>query len=1647
MTRRWSEMRNSTLTIAVIAGIVGLLSLLVIVAPEADASYSGVTPPALGDWVINQDTTVLQENPTIVGNIIVQPGYSLYLRNSGVTIDSPTFAGQYGLSVEADGSIELSQTTFEAKDASKGWTCSIWGDAYLHDNVRLLNVHDGVKIYGGDVTITSTEIRAYGSYGVLIDGADPVLTDVDIYNENDYAVTWSGTYRSLSTVYGIRIYGSSIQMASPTLDDVMVHVRLTDTWSQSVYSSVTENMRVYGMYAYYADLGMPKDLNISMDVKVNASITFSYSYASFYSDMYVYGIYLGGGTKFTGFDNVLVSNSSYMVEVDQTGASSARMYNGFYFYGLYNSVSSTGSVPGTLSSLTIRGHQQEFDDNNSFASDYNYLYGEGIHWYPSSSAAPSGDFIIDNVTLDGIGILYGVRFSDYWDLTISNSNIVNNQIGDSTYHYPYPGFIYARYWSNDITLQSNLFENNVADLYNNYFFDMYYATGDFYLLDNVISENKFYDFYYHPHSSSYEAFDVNIEDNILFNNTFRGRLLSIDNADEINFLRNDLTGNRFNTHTMILNYLRGHTTFRDNTIINNQGTNYWCQPAYLGPEAKFEFYHNIVENNTFQYFWMNFYNIGPINFFDNEFTGNVFSSYFFYVYYPYGGDFKITGNEFFSNRFSSEGFYFNYIGQYSSSDKTDLQMYDNNFINNSGSTAPGDGIIKFYDPRQDFSSSGNYFEENSANCIALEYTNGYYASQYTFTVEGNEFVNNSGKAISFDRLDNINIIITRNVARGNGDYCVYMDFTYNYVDGPDSVYVTKNNFSNNPGGGIYLITGHWIYSYYGNPDQVVSVKRNILVNNGYKGWSLALIGLYKKPSLLANDMAGSAMGLYMERNYEDYRSQEFRMSFIEEVMDGGDEGVTAYGFAYIDADFKRCSMLNFTEALYAKDCVVTAWYSKVPEASGKTEGTGRIYIWNLLEFAVTWANATGVDSGFVVPHATLAMMGANGEYYGGLETDEFGKLDVGLINPWICEYGEMSSWSPFDVNLLASGISTPHKVHVVGDFVEPNPYKLLLIDDEIPQVLISNPQDGTMVNDVDIVTEGFLFEIGSGIVTFEGQTELMGDDQWEDIEPGVIWHTVFSGLDEGEHNLTVRAADLSGNWNMSMISIIIDRTSPSLDVHMEHKDATDIPYNETRKGYFVRENEIVVNGTYSDNFATLEDIVIRVNGQVEDIFLSRLGTIYQEIELIEGFNTIIIDALDVAGNRIVRELFITQDSSPPTIYVYSPRQNEAIGTPSTTVEGLTEPGMKLEIRVESTLGTNVYKETTGEDGKFSVPIELFEGLQKVLVTATDPSSNSNQTFRDVTLDTLAPDFVVNNPPSDMTITKESRIQIICTMLPGGLDAMTYIGGQEVPNEGVFRRWIVLQEGLNVIEILAIDPVGNERLRVVNIIRDTVKPELDVTVPMDTYLLTSTPNVHFEGTVSGADPSGGVVIVHKSIEFPAILLNGGWEETATWGYDLELGPDDLEQYIDVKAFDRAGNEIIVIFHVVYDEIPPALRLDDIPQATENSVITINGSTDVGIMTVYLEGSPFPVIDGEFGIAWPLTEGNNTLTVEVHDAAANSASKTVSIEYTPPEVTVGNGPGGGTEDNFSQLMAWILILAAITLIATAIVVSRSRTSGRR
>ncbi len=1627
---------SGRLLLAAMAGVLAALAALIVLMPPADAAIYGTPlPPDGSNWVMDTNTTVLGENILLTGSIIVTPGWTLQMKNTIVTFNC-SVAGQYGVQVPTasgkKGVLNLTVTTFKAKNPACGWTFTINGEANLTDSVELLNVHNGVMIYSSSVVFNGVNVKSQGTYGMYISSCSPTVVNCAISNLNDVVGVWSGTQSRPNPATGLYIAGTSSIKAAPKLDKLTIKVKVVDTWDNAVTStSINEYIYAYGLDATYANLSVLSNISISFELVTHANMRYSgtSTYLYFYDYTYVYGIRVATGTLLDGFNNVVVDTSTYLTDAKGAGFATGYFYNYFYFYGLYNTISSAGRVPSLITGLTFRGHHMTYN-LNGFGTVYNYFSGQVIYWQPSTTA-PVGGYIFDGIKFLDLDVGYMYQIVNSWDFTMRYCTVDACNFGGSTTG----AVLYLSSQFNfKVTVINNTFTNNKHG--SGYLFYLYYSNGDVLISGNKFINNQWYYLIYTYQLLSGKR--MTIKENFLSGNSFTGYMFYIYYPyGTLNIESNRFTTNRWSSYGIYSYYFYGAVTYFNNTFDGNTGASYFMYNGYVQAAGQLNFKENKVVNNTFMYGSYIVQNYGPVVWNDNIYENNrvTGASYgLLYAYYPYAttGTWEIKRNRVHVNMLTDNAFVLYYLGQY----KATVTFESNDFVGNSGNLQNlNSGLVYLYYLNQDQTIANNYFEGNAINCICNH--NSYSNSgAYTFSVINNEFVNNSGKCIVFSETDNMKLRARANHATQNSGYSVYLEQVAKTINGPDAVYIEDNNFTANPGGGIFLRTCAYDPSTgtsYGNPTQEILVKGNVLNDNGAGGWALAVVGIYKNPTLRSNDWTGSAMGLYLGMINDDPRRTPFTFMLRNTAVDGDTDGVSAYGFENIDAELYYCTISNFTEAIYAKDCTVTVWWSAVPEASGRTDGKGRIYVYNHFEMYVTWASADGVDSGMPAEGATVALQGANSKYLNPFRTDSEGRYGPVVMSPWTCIDGVMDNWAPFEVSVSKGNISTVQRGHFIGDMVFPdNPMHILLVDSRVPEVIISNPQDGTLVNSSDVNMDGILFEVGSGIQRFEAQTDLMASDKWAAITHQIFWDHLFPELTEGRHWIRVRATDLAGNVNLTMVNFIVDLSPPQMDVWLEFKNSTRLE----GPPYFVQVDEIVINGTYYDNFAALSDIAIRVNGVKLDILPAELGSVYAFMGLSQGLNILRLDATDTAENRASMESFIWLDNYGPVLYVYSPLQGEVSASRRMQVSGLTEPDTMISVTVVSSAGSSTSSVVSRADGNFSLDMDLVEGNQRIIAVATDAAGNEVMVTRDVVCDTTPPDFEFTNPASGLHVVTNLTQYTVKGRMTVEVGAELYIDGQLVANPGVFERTIVLLEGNNAVEVKAIDRVGNVKLVLLTIVRDTVGPQLHVAAPADAYVLTRSPTVHFTGTSVGADRAlAGVTVEYRGSQVDAVLVSGDWQGTATWEYDLTLRAEDLDQYIVVTAMDAAGNTETWTCHVVYDVIAPSLSVKAIPTVTKDPDVLIDGMTDEDVDTVYINGVPYAVETGLFTVELSLLAGTNTITVEVRDDAGNLRTDTRTVlyehvEYVPP------GPVEVSEETPYSLWSVILLVVAVTVLVVSL-----------
>jgi hypothetical protein len=122
---------------------------------------------------------------------------------------------------------------------------------------------------------------------------------------------------------------------------------------------------------------------------------------------------------------------------------------------------------------------------------------------------------------------------------------------------------------------------------------------------------------------------------------------------------------------------------------------------------------------------------------------------------------------------------------------------------------------------------------------------------------------------------------------------------------------------------------------------------------------------------------------------------------------------------------------------------------------------------------------------------------------------------------------------------------------------------------------------------------------------------------------------------------------------------------------------------------------------------------------------------------------------------------------------------------------------------------------------------------------------------------------------------------------------------------------------------------------------------------------------------------------------------------------------------VRATDAAGNEANDSQGFSVDTTPPSLSIDSAPPDPTNDRTPSFGFTVAGATTVECsidQGTPTWESCTSPYTAAPLPDGRHTFRVRASDASGNeaSASQDVTVDTTPPSLSIDSGPAGPTSD---------------------------------
>lgn len=523
------------------------------------------------------------------------------------------------------------------------------------------------------------------------------------------------------------------------------------------------------------------------------------------------------------------------------------------------------------------------------------------------------------------------------------------------------------------------------------------------------------------------------------------------------------------------------------------------------------------------------------------------------------------------------------------------------------------------------------------------------------------------------------------------------------------------------------------------------------------------------------------------------------------------------------------------------------------------------------------------------------------------------------------------------------------------------------VDTILPVIAVSSPADGVWLNTPDIAISGRVTDTNLGRLTVNGVTVP--------TDGGSFTHPVR--LSEGVNSFTLRAEDLAGNFSEQLFTVQLDTAPPLVTI------------TSPADGVFLNTPQISVTGTVNEPVTSVT--VSGVPAIATWDSSTSTSTFTCTLVLVEGANSITVNAVDRAGNGGTASVPANLDTVPPAVAIQSPSAGFLTNVPTAVVTGtVSEPHVTVSVNGVA---------ATVEGAVFTATVPLAEGDNTLTATASDRAGNSGSGAVSGTLDTIPP-----APPA--LASQKSPTNVAATALSGTAEANAsvkisnggaLIGTVSAADQGSFTLpGVTLAEGTNSFTATATDAAGNESAvsQPLAVVLDTKPPVVKITSQTSGQYL-NTPTVTVSGTL---DDSTALVTVNGA---SAQVTAGGFTIA---GVALAEGANT----ISVEALDPAGNPASDSITLNLDTAPPVVTVSapvanaflNIPQ------IIVTGTINEPVTAVTVNGVSATVNGQSFSASIMLAEGVNSVSVTATDRASNegSAVHPLNLDTVPPAVTI-------------------------------------------
>jgi flagellar hook assembly protein FlgD len=279
-----------------------------------------------------------------------------------------------------------------------------------------------------------------------------------------------------------------------------------------------------------------------------------------------------------------------------------------------------------------------------------------------------------------------------------------------------------------------------------------------------------------------------------------------------------------------------------------------------------------------------------------------------------------------------------------------------------------------------------------------------------------------------------------------------------------------------------------------------------------------------------------------------------------------------------------------------------------------------------------------------------------------------------------------------------------------------------------------------------------------------------------------------------------------------------------------------------------------------------------------------------------------------------------------------------------------------------------------EDGRYRLQV-----MARGTVRAATESVN-------VMVDTLPPTLRLANL-DEVTRVRAANMTVEGITDP---DAVVRVQGDPtiipINGEGHFSIKRQLDEGSNIIQVLATDPAGNVETVAHEVILVTRPPEITIAGPLNDQW-TNEDLI----TVAGVVPAG-----------TSLKINGQEATVAEDGqFEREVILQEGDNVLNLAATDDVGNETTQEIVVHRKTVPPPLELNIQDGETfQRAEVQLIGKTEAGA-TILVGGQAVTVSPvGEFQTTVSLIDGENLLEVVAQDQANNVTRRQYRMNYELP-----------------------------------------------